>query len=166
MPVPEQFAIFPVINASLNGASTVLLLTGRWMISQKRIAAHRVVMLTAMATSTLFLISYVYYHVHVGSVRFQGTGWARPVYFTILISHVVLAIVIVPMVITTLSRALRERFDRHRAIARWTFPLWLYVSVTGVLVYFMLYHWFAAPAQPQYSTGLAGFSAFAYSVCG
>jgi uncharacterized membrane protein YozB (DUF420 family) len=166
MPVPEQFAIFPVINASLNGASTVLLLTGRWMISQKRIAAHRVVMLTAMATSTLFLISYVYYHVHVGSVRFQGTGWSRPVYFSILISHVLLAIVIVPMVIITLSRALRERFDRHRAIARWTFPLWLYVSVTGVLVYFMLYHWFAAPATPQYSTGLAGFSAFAHSVCG
>jgi uncharacterized membrane protein YozB (DUF420 family) len=166
MPVPEQFAIFPAINASLNGASTILLLTGRWMISQKRIAAHRVVMLTAMVTSTLFLISYVYYHAHVGSVRFQGTGWSRPVYFTILISHVLLAIVIVPMVIITLSRALRERFDRHRAIARWTFPLWLYVSVTGVLVYFMLYHWFAAPAPPQYSTGLAGFSAFAHLVCG
>jgi uncharacterized membrane protein YozB (DUF420 family) len=166
MPVPEQFAIFPVINASLNGASTALLLTGRWMISQKHIAAHRVVMLTAMATSTLFLISYVYYHANVGSVRFQGTGWSRPVYFSILISHVLLAIVIVPMVITTLSRALRERFDRHRAIARWTFPLWLYVSVTGVLVYFMLYHWFAAPAPPAYSTGLAGFSAFAHWLCG
>lgn len=166
MPVPQQFAIFPVINASLNGASTVLLLTGRWMISQKRIAAHRLVMLTAIATSTLFLISYVYYHVHVGSVRFQGTGWSRPVYFTILISHILLAIVIVPMVIVTLTRALRERFDRHRAIARWTFPLWLYVSVTGVLVYLMLYHWFATPAPPQYSTGLAGFSAFAHLVCG
>jgi len=166
MPVPEQFALFPVINASLNGASTVLLLTGRWMISQKRIAAHRAVMLTAMATSTLFLISYVYYHANVGSVRFQGTGWSRPVYFSILISHVLLAIVIVPMVIITLSRALRERFDRHRAIARWTFPLWLYVSITGVLVYFMLYHWFAAPAQPQYSTGLTSFSAFAHWLCG
>ena len=166
MPVPEQFAIFPVINASLNGASTVLLLIGRWMISQKRIAAHRVVMLTAMVTSTLFLISYVYYHAHVGSVRFQGTGWSRPVYFTILISHVLLAIVIVPMVIVTLTRALRARFDRHRAIARWTFPLWLYVSVTGVLVYFMLYHWFAVPAQPAYSTRLAGFSAFAQCLRG
>jgi putative membrane protein len=144
MLVPEQYAIFPVINASLNGASTVLLLTGRWFISQHRVAAHRAVMLTAFVTSTLFLISYLYYHAHVGSVAFQGTGWSRPVYFTVLISHVVLAVVIVPLVIITLSRALRERFDKHRAIARWTFPLWLYVSVTGVLVYFMLYHWFAA----------------------
>jgi uncharacterized membrane protein YozB (DUF420 family) len=144
MLVPEQYAIFPVINAGLNGASTVLLLTGRWLISQRRIAAHRLVMLTAVATSTLFLISYVYYHVHVGSVHFQGTGWSRPLYFTILISHVALAVVIVPLVIITLVRALRERFAQHRTIARWTFPLWLYVSVTGVLVYFMLYHWFAA----------------------
>jgi uncharacterized membrane protein YozB (DUF420 family) len=142
MPVPAQYAIFPAINATLNGASTILLLIGRWLISRRRIAQHRLVMLTALVTSTLFLISYVYYHVHVGSVRFQGTGWARPVYFTVLISHVLLAIVIVPMVIVTLTRALRERFDKHRAIARWTYPLWLYVSVTGVLVYFMLYHWF------------------------
>jgi putative membrane protein len=143
MPVPEQYAIFPVINASLNGASTVLLLVGRWFIAQRRIAAHRGTMISALVTSTLFLASYLYYHAHVGSVHFQGTGWSRPVYFTVLISHVILAIVIVPLVIITLTRALRERFDRHRAIARWTFPLWLYVSVTGVLVYFMLYHWFA-----------------------
>ena len=143
MPVPAQYAIFPVINASLNGASTVLLLVGRWFISQRRIAAHRATMITAVITSALFLTSYLYYHAHVGSVHFQGTGWSRPLYFTLLISHVLLAIVIVPMVIITLTRALRERFDRHRAIARWTFPLWLYVSVTGVLVYFMLYHWFA-----------------------
>ena len=143
MPVPAQYAIFPVINASLNGASTVLLLVGRWFISQRRIAAHRATMITAVVTSALFLTSYLYYHAHVGSVHFQGTGWSRPLYFTLLISHVLLAIVIVPMVVITLTRALRERFDRHRAIARWTFPLWLYVSVTGVLVYFMLYHWFA-----------------------
>jgi uncharacterized membrane protein YozB (DUF420 family) len=143
MPVPSQYAIFPVINASLNGANTVLLVSGRWFIAQRQIAAHRVTMITAVITSTLFLISYLYYHYHVGSVHFQGTGWSRPLYFTILISHVVLAAAIVPLVIITLSRALRERFDRHRAIARWTFPLWLYVSVTGVLVYFMLYHWFA-----------------------
>jgi uncharacterized membrane protein YozB (DUF420 family) len=143
MPVPAQYAIFPVINASLNGASTVLLLTGRWFISEGRVASHRAAMITAVVTSTLFLMSYLYYHAHVGSVHFQGTGWSRPVYFTILISHVTLAVVIVPLVIITLTRALRERFDRHRAIARWTFPLWLYVSVTGVLVYFMLYHWFA-----------------------
>src|SRR5882672_538575 len=142
--VPSQYAIFPVINASLNGASTILLLIGRWFISQRQIAAHRLTMITAVITSTLFLISYLYYHAHVGSVHFQGTGWSRPVYFTILISHVLLAATIVPLVIITLTRALRERFDRHRAIARWTFPLWLYVSVTGVLVYFMLYHWFAA----------------------
>jgi uncharacterized membrane protein YozB (DUF420 family) len=144
MPIPAQYAIFPIINASLNGACTILLLVGRWFIGQRRIAAHRLTMITAVITSTLFLISYLYYHAHVGSVRFQGTGWSRPVYFTILISHVVLAAAIVPLVIITLTRALRERFDRHRAIARWTFPLWLYVSVTGVLVYFMLYHWFAA----------------------
>lgn len=143
MPVPAQYAIFPVINASLNGASTVLLLVGRWFISQRRIAAHRATMITAVVTSALFLTSYLYYHAHVGSVHFQGTGWSRPLYFTLLISHVLLAVVIVPMVLITLTRALRERFDRHRAIARWTFPLWLYVSVTGVLVYFMLYHWFA-----------------------
>ena len=144
MPVPEQYAIFPVINASLNAASTVLLLAGRWFIAQRRIAAHRGTMISAVITSALFLTSYLYYHAHVGSVPFQGTGWSRPLDSTVLISHVILAIVIVPLVIITLTRALRERFDRHRAIARWTFPLWLYVSVTGVLVYFMLYHWFAA----------------------
>jgi uncharacterized membrane protein YozB (DUF420 family) len=144
MPVPSQYAIFPVINASLNGASTVLLLVGRWFISQRRITAHRVTMITAVITSTLFLGSYLYYHFHVHSVPFHGTGWARPFYYTILGSHVILAMAIVPLVIITLTRALRERFDRHRAIARWTFPLWLYVSVTGVLVYFMLYQWFAA----------------------
>ena len=122
----------------------MLLLTGRWFISKGRVASHRAAMITAVVTSTLFLMSYLYYHAHVGSVHFQGTGWSRPVYFTVLISHVILAVVIVPLVLVTLTRALRERFDRHRAIARWTFPLWLYVSVTGVLVYFMLYHWFAA----------------------
>lgn len=144
MPVPSQYAIFPGINAGLNGASTVLLLIGRWFISRRHIAAHHATMITAVVTSALFLTSYLYYHAHVGSVHFPGTGWSRPVYFTLLISHVTLAVVIVPLVIITLIRALRERFDRHRAIARWTFPLWLYVSVTGVLVYFMLYHWFAA----------------------
>jgi putative membrane protein len=144
MPIPAQYAIFPVINASLNGVSAVLLLIGRWFISKGRVSSHRATMITAVITSALFLTSYLYYHAHVGSVRFQGTGWSRPVYFTILISHVVLAAAIVPLVIITLTRALQERFDRHRAIARWTFPLWLYVSVTGVLVYFMLYHWFAA----------------------
>ncbi len=144
MPVPEQFAIYPAINATLNGVSAILLLIGRWFIARRQVAAHRATMLTALATSLLFLASYLYYHAHVGSVRFQGTGWSRPVYFTILISHTILAAAIVPLVLVTLSRALRGHFPQHRAIARWTFPIWLYVSVTGVIVYFMLYRWFAA----------------------
>ncbi|HVO81239.1 MAG TPA: DUF420 domain-containing protein [Terriglobales bacterium] len=143
MQIPEQYAVFPVINATLNGTSAVLLLVGRSLIKRGRIAAHRAVMLTAVGTSSLFLISYLYYHAHVGSVRFQGQGWSRPVYFSILISHTLLAAAIVPLVIITLSRALRRRFDRHRAIARWTFPLWLYVSLTGVVIYLMLYKLFA-----------------------
>ncbi len=144
MQVPAQYAIFPVINATLNGTSAVLLVTAHHQIKKGRLAAHRGLMLAAVATSSLFLASYLYYHWHVGSVRFQGQGGWRPVYFTILISHTTLAVTIVPLVIITLVRALRERFDRHRAIARWTYPLWLYVSVTGVVVYFMLYHLFAS----------------------
>jgi uncharacterized membrane protein YozB (DUF420 family) len=143
MQIPAQFAIFPVLNASLNGTSAVLLLVGRGLIKRGRMAAHRAVMITALVSSSLFLISYLYYHAHVGSVHFQGQGWSRPVYLSILISHTILAAAIVPLVIITLSRALQERFDRHRAIARWTFPLWLYVSVTGVVIYLMLYHLFA-----------------------
>jgi uncharacterized membrane protein YozB (DUF420 family) len=141
--VPSQYAIFPTINATLNGTSAVLLLIGRGLIARRRVAAHRAIMITALISSSLFLMSYLYYHAHVGSVHFQGQGWSRPVYFTILFTHTVLAAAIVPMVIITLNRALRERFDRHRAIARWTFPLWLYVSVTGVVIYVMLYHLFA-----------------------
>jgi uncharacterized membrane protein YozB (DUF420 family) len=141
--VPASLAIFPVIDASLNGTSAVLLVIGRGLIKQGRMAAHRAVMIAALVSSSLFLVSYLYYHAHVGSVHFQGQGWSRPVYFTILTTHTILAIVIVPMVIITLSRALRERFDRHRRIARWTFPIWLYVSITGVVVYFMLYQIFA-----------------------
>jgi uncharacterized membrane protein YozB (DUF420 family) len=144
MQIPAQYAIFPVLNATLNGVSALLLITGRWLISRRRIAAHRAVMISALTASTLFLISYLYYHAHVGSVHFRGQGWARPLYFGILTTHTILAAVIVPLVIITLSRALRERFDRHRAIARWTFPLWLYVSVTGVVIYVMLYRLFAA----------------------
>jgi uncharacterized membrane protein YozB (DUF420 family) len=144
MQVPPQFAVFPVINATLNGTSAVLLLTGHSLIKKGRMAAHRAVMLTALVTSTLFLASYLYYHAHVGSVHFRGQGAWRPIYFTLLTSHTILAAVIVPMVIITLVRALRQRFDRHRAIARWTYPFWVYVSVTGVIIYFMLYHLFAA----------------------
>jgi len=141
--VPPQYAMFPAINATLNGTSAVLLLVGRGFIIRGRMAAHRAVMITALISSSLFLISYLYYHAHVGSVHFEGQGWSRPVYYTILLTHTVLAAAIVPMVIITLNRALRERFDRHRAIARWTFPLWLYVSITGVVIYLMLYHLFA-----------------------
>jgi uncharacterized membrane protein YozB (DUF420 family) len=136
--------MYPAIDAALNGTSAVLLLVGRRFIKRGRMGAHRAVMIAALISSSLFLAFYLYYHAHVGSVRFQGQGWSRPVYFTILISHTILAVTIVPMVIITLNRALRGRFDRHRAIARWTFPLWMYVSVTGVIVYVMLYHLFAA----------------------
>jgi uncharacterized membrane protein YozB (DUF420 family) len=140
--IPPQFAIFPAINATLNGASGVLLLIGHSFIKRGRMAAHRACMIAAVVTSSLFLISYLYYHAHVGSVHFAGRGWSRPVYFSILISHTILAATIVPLVIITLSRALRGKFDKHRAIARWTYPLWLYVSVTGVVIYLMLYKLF------------------------
>jgi uncharacterized membrane protein YozB (DUF420 family) len=116
--VPAQYAIFPVINASLNGTSAVLLVTAHSMIKRGRVSAHRALMLTAIVTSSLFLVSYLYYHAHVGSVHFQRQGWPRKIYFSILISHTVLAAAIVPLVAITLSRALRERFDQHRAIAR------------------------------------------------
>lgn len=142
--IPPQYAIFPVIDATMNGISTVLLVVGHSFIKRGRLAAHRAFMIAAVISSTIFLGSYLYFHYHVGSVHFQGRGWSRPVYFTILISHVILAAAIVPLGIITLSFAIRERFDKHRAIARWTYPLWLYVSVTGVIVYVMLYHLFAA----------------------
>jgi uncharacterized membrane protein YozB (DUF420 family) len=136
-----DYSIFPKINATLNGCSALLLVTGRVLIARRKIAAHRAVMLTAFATSSLFLVSYLYYHWphHGGIVYFRGTGWIRTLYFTILISHTILAVVIVPMVLVTLARALRGQFQRHRTIARWTFPIWLYVSITGVIVYFMLF---------------------------
>jgi uncharacterized membrane protein YozB (DUF420 family) len=136
-----DYSIFPKINATLNGCSAVLLVTGRALIARRKIAAHRAVMLAAFATSCLFLVSYVYYHWphHGGIVYFRGTGWLRIVYLTILTSHTILAVLIVPMVLITLTRALREQFDRHRVIARWTFPIWAYVSVTGVVVYWMLF---------------------------
>ena len=140
--IPEQYAYFPALIASLNGVSAALLLAGRYMIARGSMAAHRALMIAAVGTSTLFLACYVYFHAHVGDILFLGQGVWRTVYFAILIPHVTLAIVIVPMVIITLSRGLRARYDRHRAIARWTWPLWMYVSVTGVIVYFMLYQWF------------------------
>jgi uncharacterized membrane protein YozB (DUF420 family) len=140
--IAEQYAFYPALIAGLNGTSAVLLLIGRSLIMRGKIAAHRVCMIAAVASSALFLSCYVYFHAHVGDIHFLGVGIWRTIYLLVLIPHVTLAIVIVPMVIITLSRGLRGRFDRHRAIARWTWPLWMYVSVTGVLVYFMLYQWF------------------------
>lgn len=128
------------VNAILNGAAAVLLVCGWVLIRRGRRDAHRRVMLAAFGVSVLFLISYLVYHYNVGSVRFQKTGGVRAVYFTILISHTVLAALVAPMAIVTLRRALASRWDAHRRLARWTLPVWLYVSVTGVLVYLMLYH--------------------------
>ena len=127
------------LNASLNGISAILLTAGFYFIVNGKIRQHRACMLTAFGVSSAFLISYVIYHIRVGNVRFLGEGWIRPVYFTLLISHVFLAIVILPLAIITLSRALHDKFPAHKRIARWTLPLWLYVSVTGVIVYVMLY---------------------------
>jgi uncharacterized membrane protein YozB (DUF420 family) len=129
----------PAVNAALNATCTVLLLLGFLFIQRRNISLHRLSMIAAFCCSTVFLALYVYFHLHAGVIRFGGQGWIRPLYFAILISHTTLAIVIVPLVLITLSRALRERFDRHRAIARWTLPLWLYVSFTGVIVYWLLY---------------------------
>jgi putative membrane protein len=129
----------PTLNATLNAASAVLLLFAYAAIRRHEIERHRRLMLSAAFTSTAFLVSYLVYHAQVGSVRFQGQGPVRAVYFTILISHTILAAVIVPLVLRTLYLGLKRRDDRHRRIARWTFPLWLYVSVTGVVIYLMLY---------------------------
>ena len=133
-------SILPHLNAALNGASFLLLLAGFYQIRRGRVAAHRAFMVSALVVSGLFLVSYVVYHAQYGSVRFAGRGLVRPVYFLILVTHVVLAAAIVPLVFVTARRALRRDFERHRRIARWTYPLWLYVSVTGVVVYLMLYH--------------------------
>ncbi|MBI3458486.1 MAG: DUF420 domain-containing protein [Candidatus Rokubacteria bacterium] len=130
----------PAVNAFLNGTSAILLTVGFLCIRRKNVAAHRASMLSAFGVSALFLVSYLVYHYQAGSVPFQGRGWIRPVYFTLLLSHIVLAALIVPLALLTIHRAWTERFDRHRRIARWTLPIWLYVSVTGVLVYWMLYH--------------------------
>ena len=134
-----EIADLPAVNATLNALATVLLVSGWVLISQGKVEQHRRCMLAAFATSALFLASYLVYHFNVGSVAFTGQGSLRILYFTILISHIILAIVILPMVLITLVRALRTQFDAHRRIARWTLPLWLYVSITGVIVYVMLY---------------------------
>jgi putative membrane protein len=129
----------PAVNATLNGICFVLLTVGYFLIRQGRIAQHRAVMIAAFSTSVVFLTSYVIYHAQVGSKPFPGQGPIRILYFAILIPHVVLAAAIVPMVLMTLSRGLKRQDARHRALARWTLPIWMYVSVTGVIVYYMLY---------------------------
>lgn len=136
----------PALNAILNSVSAILLVMGYFYIRQRNIKAHRACTISAFITSTLFLISYLTYHFSkdLGPTRFQGEGIVRPIYFFILTTHTILAAAVVPMVLVTLSRALKERFDHHRRVARWTLPIWLYVSVTGVIVYLMLYHLYPA----------------------
>ena len=134
-----EISNLPMVNAMLNTISGILLTIGYVQIRQRKITAHKKCMLTAFAVSVLFLISYVIYHANTGSKPFTKQGWIRPVYFTILISHIILAFVIVPLALRTLYLAWRERFEQHRRIAKITFPIWLYVSVTGVIIYLMLY---------------------------
>jgi putative membrane protein len=136
---------FPALDAVLNGSSAVLIGGGLYCIKVKRREAHKRLMLAAFATSTLFLISYLYYHVvlRAGVTHFQGQGFSRPLYLTLLTSHTILAVVVVPFVLITLVRALKGRFARHKAIAPYTFAIWMYVSVTGVVIYLMLYKIFA-----------------------
>ncbi len=129
----------PLLNACLNTSSAILLLIGYHFIRSGNRAIHKKFMIAALVVSGLFLVSYLFYHFQVGSVKFTGEGWVRSVYFVILISHSVLAATVPPLAVITLVRALSEKFDRHRVIARWTLPIWLYVSVTGVAVYVMLY---------------------------
>lgn len=129
----------PAVNATLNATAAGLLIYGWTLIRGGQIEKHRRVMLAAFGVSVLFLVCYLVYHAQVGSVRFTKTGWVRPVYFSILLSHTILAASVPFLAVTALWRAWRGEFDRHRRIARWAFPIWLYVSVTGVLVYFMLY---------------------------
>ncbi len=129
----------PAVNATLNGIAGILLVIGYLLMRARRIDHHRRVMMAAFVTSSLFLVCYIVYHAQVGSVRFTRQGVVRPLYFTILVTHVTLAAATLPLAIMTLSRGLKARYARHRAIARWTLPIWLYVSVTGVLVYVLLY---------------------------
>jgi uncharacterized membrane protein YozB (DUF420 family) len=135
----EYISYLPHLNACLNGTSALLLFTGYTFIRQRNVVAHRACQIAALAVSILFLASYLTYHYHHGATRFQGTGIVRPIYFTILLTHTILAMVIVPLVILTFYRAFRRDFVRHRRIARVTLPIWLYVSITGVIVYLMLY---------------------------
>ena len=151
-----KFSDLPAVNASLNGLSAVFLLCGYIYIRRKNQKAHEKCMLGAVICSVLFLACYLTYHFKVGKLtRFTEPAWFRPIYIALLISHTILAATIVPLIIITLSRALRGRFDRHRKIARWTWPMWMYVSVTGVIIYLLLYQ-----IYPQQPTGTGGTSKF------
>ncbi len=132
----------PAVNATLNGISAILLTMGFVFIKRGKKEAHQRCMISAFLVSAVFLICYLIYHYYAGSTKFTATGWIRPVYFTILITHVILAAAIVPMILMTMWRAWKKDFEKHKKIARWTWPLWMYVSVTGVLIYLMLYQWF------------------------
>ena len=132
-------SILPTVNALLNGTSAVLLMVGYACIRQRKVMAHKTCMVTAFVVSSLFLVTYLIHHYQVGSVPFSGQGWLRGVYFSLLIPHVVLAALVVPLALTTIHHGWKSRFDKHVRIARWTLPIWLYVSVSGVLVYWMLY---------------------------
>lgn len=133
-------SFLPTVNASLNSLGAILLACGFVAIKKKNIPVHRAFMLSAFGVSVVFLVCYVIYHAQAGSTPFLGTGWIRPLYFAILISHILLAILILPLAIATLRRGLQGRYEEHRRIARFTWPMWMYVSVTGVVVYLMLYH--------------------------
>jgi uncharacterized membrane protein YozB (DUF420 family) len=135
-----DFYDLPLLNALLNGTCATLLVIGRSKIKRNEREAHKKIMIAAFSVSELFLISYLIYHYNVGSVGFKGEGWSRPLYFTILITHTVLAAAVPFLAILSLRRGLKSQFDLHRKVARWTYPIWLYVSVTGVLIYLMLYH--------------------------
>lgn len=130
----------PALNAGLNTAAACCLLVGYYGIRRRRVAIHKRCMVAALGFSALFLTSYLIYHFQVGSVAYTGTGWVRPVYFSILLSHIVLAAAVLPLAAVTVYRAWNERFESHKRLARWTLPIWLYVSVTGVIIYWMLYH--------------------------
>lgn len=134
-----KLELLPALNAGLNATSAVLILLGYWFIKQRAWTGHALCMCLAMLVSTLFLVSYVYYHFHHGRTQFSHQGWIRPVYFSILISHTILAVTVLPLTLVAFAHALRSRFDRHVRVARIAFPVWLYVSVTGVVIYWMLY---------------------------
>jgi uncharacterized membrane protein YozB (DUF420 family) len=138
------YSVLPHLNAVLNATSGLLLVTGYVLIRRRQVNLHLSCMIAALISSTLFLISYLTYHYYHGATRFAGVGIARPLYFTILVTHTVLAVVILPFIFVTVYRAARGEYRKHKRIARWTFPLWLYVSVTGVVVYLMLYQIYPA----------------------